>query len=92
LIWAGTDDGLIWRTENGGGAWRNVTPAALNAWSKVGTIEPSHFDAGVAYAAIDRHRLDDVAPHILRTRDGGGAWQDISPALDGEPGPNSVNV
>ncbi|HET6546055.1 MAG TPA: hypothetical protein VFG55_04830 [Rhodanobacteraceae bacterium] len=75
LIWAGTDDGLIWRSADAGAHWDNVTPAALTAWSKVGIIEPSHFDAATAYAAIDRHRLDDRKPYIYRTRDAGTSWQ-----------------
>lgn len=92
LIWAGTDDGLIWRTDDEGAHWVNVTPPQLTAWSKVGTIEPSHFEANVAYAAIDRHRVEDQAPHILRTRDGGRSWQEIVAGLPNDGGPNSVNV
>jgi photosystem II stability/assembly factor-like uncharacterized protein len=92
LIWAGTDDGLIWRTENEGANWQNVTPPQLTPWSKVGTIEPSHFDPNTAYAAIDRHRLEDQSPHILRTRDGGRTWQEIDAGLPNSGGPNSVNV
>ncbi len=75
VIWAGTDDGLIWHSDDAGGHWANVTPAALTPWSKVGTIEPSHFDAATAYAAIDRHRLEDRKPYIYRTRDAGRSWQ-----------------
>lgn len=75
LLWAGTDDGRIWRTRDDGAHWDEVTPAALTAWSKVGIIEASHFDAGTAYAAIDRHRLDDRRPYIYRTHDGGKSWQ-----------------
>lgn len=74
-IWAGTDDGLIWRTDDGENHWNDVTPKALSAWSKVGIIEPSHFNADGAYVAIDRHRLDDRKPYIYRTRDGGKSWQ-----------------
>jgi hypothetical protein len=92
LIWAGTDDGLIWRTADDGAHWRNVTPPSLGPWSKVGIVEPSHFNPDVAYAAIDRHRLDDQKPYILRTRDGGRSWQPIVAGLPGEGGPNSVNV
>ena len=92
LIWAGTDDGLIWRTDDGGAHWQDVTQAQLTPWSKVGTIEPSHFDPNTAYAAIDRHRLDDQRPHILRTRDGGRSWQEIDSGLPDSGGPNSVNV
>jgi photosystem II stability/assembly factor-like uncharacterized protein len=92
LIWIGTDDGLIWRTDDAGAHWTNVTPPSLLAWSKVGIIEPSHFDPNVAYAAIDRHRVDDQRPIILRTRDGGRTWAEITNGLPKEGGPNSVNV
>jgi photosystem II stability/assembly factor-like uncharacterized protein len=74
-LWAGTDDGQIWRTHDEGGHWENVTPAGLTAWSKVGIIDASHFDSETAYAAIDRHRLDDFKPYIYRTHDGGKSWQ-----------------
>lgn len=92
LIWIGTDDGLIWRTDDGGANWTNVTPPQLQPWSKVGVIEPSHFNPNVAYAAIDRHRLEDQDPHILRTRDGGRTWTEITNGLPRDSGPNSVNV
>ncbi|MDQ2992212.1 MAG: hypothetical protein M3R30_05240 [Candidatus Eremiobacteraeota bacterium] len=89
LIWAGTDDGLIWKTRDGGANWSNVTPVGLTAWSKVGIIEASHADANVAYAAVDRHRLDDFTPYIYRTRDGGAHWTHIT---DGIPAGLAVNV
>jgi photosystem II stability/assembly factor-like uncharacterized protein len=76
-LWAGTDDGLVWQTRDGGAHWQDITPPALTAWSKVGMIEASPFDAESAYVAIDRHRLDDRRPHIWRTRDGGATWQQI---------------
>ncbi len=74
-VWAGTDDGLIWRTTDDGAHWKNVTPPALTEWSKVGTVDASHFDARTAFAAVDRHRLDDTKPYIYRTRDGGATWE-----------------
>jgi photosystem II stability/assembly factor-like uncharacterized protein len=92
LIWVGTDDGLIWRTDDDGAHWASVTPPQLQPWSKVGIIEPSHFDPNTAYAAIDRHRVDDQRPYILRTHDGGRSWQMIVTGLPAEGGPNSVNV
>ncbi len=76
-IWVGTDDGLIQLTRDGGQSWHDVTPAALTPWSKVGMLEASHFSAATAYAAVDRHRLEDLAPYIYRTRDGGKSWQKI---------------
>ncbi len=75
LVWAGTDDGLVWKTDDDGAHWDYVTPPALNAWSKVGVIEASHFDKDTAYAAVDRHRLDDRKPYVYRTHDGGKTWQ-----------------
>lgn len=80
-IWAGTDDGLIWVTRDGGSHWQNVTPPEVTAWSKVIMLDASHFDANTAYAAIDRHRLNDYTPHVLRTRDGGKTWQEVDKGL-----------
>ncbi len=74
-LWVGTDDGLIWRTRDEGAHWTDVTPPALTPWSKVGILEASHFDAETAYAAVDRHRLEDVKPYVYRTHDGGRHWQ-----------------
>jgi len=91
-LWAGTDDGLLWRTRDAGATWRDVTPAGLPAWSKIGTVEPSHFDPDTAYIAVDRHRLDDFAPHIWRTRDGGNSWTEISSGLANGGVLNAVNV
>jgi len=80
-IWAGTDDGLIHLTRDGGRNWKNVTPPELVPWAKVSMIEASHFDAGTAYAAINTFRLDDLRPHIYRTRDFGASWQEIVSGL-----------
>ena len=88
-IWVGTDDGQIWRTKDEGAHWTNITPTALTPWSKVGIIDTSHFDAEIAYAAVDRHRLDDFRPYIYRTRDGGKTWQ---LAVSGIPNGSFVNV
>ena len=74
LIWAGTDDGLVHLTQDGGKNWTNVTPRDLPEWSMISVIEPSHFDAGTAFLAVDRHKLDDMRPFIYRTRDFGKTW------------------
>jgi photosystem II stability/assembly factor-like uncharacterized protein len=76
-IWAGTEDGLIHITRDGGKTWKNVTPGALTPWSKVSLMEASHFDDNTAYAAINRLRLDDLRPHIYKTHDGGATWTEI---------------
>jgi len=78
VIWAGTDDGVIELTRDEGKTWHDVTPAGLGAWSKVGIMEASHFDADTAYAAIDRHRLDDLHAHIYCTHDSGRTWTDVA--------------
>jgi photosystem II stability/assembly factor-like uncharacterized protein len=88
-LWAGTDDGLIQLTRDGGKTWKNVTPPQLTSWSKVSILEASHFEAGAAYAAINRFRLDDLNPHIYRTRDFGATWQEI---VAGLPGNAPINV
>ncbi len=74
LIWVGSDDGLIHITKDGGRHWTNVTPKGLPPWSKISLIEASPFDAGEAYAAVNRHRLGDFAPYIYRTTDFGARW------------------
>ncbi len=74
LLWVGSDDGLMHRTTDGGGHWQNVTPQGLPPWSTVSLLEASPFDTAAAYAAVDRHRVDDFAPYIYRTRDGGAHW------------------
>jgi photosystem II stability/assembly factor-like uncharacterized protein len=88
VIWAGTDDGLIHVTRDGGRTWANVTPPALTSWSKVSIIDAGHFDAETAYAAVNRFRLDDLRPHIYRTHDGGKTWTEIVNGLPDDP----VNV
>jgi len=88
-IWAGTDDGYIWITRDEGAHWNNVTPSSLTPWSKVGIIDSSHFDTETAYAAIDRHRLDDNRPYIYKTHDGGKHWSLITRGI---PSDESVNV
>jgi hypothetical protein len=88
-LWIGTDDGLVWRSNDDGTHWQQVTPKALTPWSKVAGIEPSHFDANTAYLAVDRHRLDDDTPYLYRTTDGGTSWTRID---DGIPRDSFVNV
>src|SRR5262249_42949127 len=81
LIWVGTDTGRMRLTRDAGKNWINVTPPSISAWSKVSVIEASHFDPATAYAAIDRHRLSDIGPHIYRTRDSGTTWTEIASGI-----------
>ena len=78
LLWAGSDTGLIHLTRDGGKSWKDVTPPELAVWSQVSLIEASHFDPAVAYAAVNRSRVDDQTPYIYRTRDYGATWQSIA--------------
>jgi photosystem II stability/assembly factor-like uncharacterized protein len=89
VIWAGTDDGLIHLTSDGGRTWQNVTPPGLTPWSKVSIMDAGWFDARTAYAAVNRIRLDDLKPHIYRTHDGGKSWKEI---VKGLPDNAPVNV
>jgi photosystem II stability/assembly factor-like uncharacterized protein len=89
-IWAGTDDGLIHLTRDLGKSWQNVTPVQLTPWGKVSIIEASPFDAGTAYAAINAFRLDDLHPHIYRTRDFGKSWQQITKGIADNAPVNTV--
>src|SRR6185503_619518 len=86
-IWIGTDDGLIHHTTNGGVAWTDVTPPQIGAWWKVFMIDPGHFDAGTAYAAVNTLRLDDMTPHLYKTHDGGKTWTDIAAGVPVGAGP-----
>jgi photosystem II stability/assembly factor-like uncharacterized protein len=79
LIWAGTNNGLIQLTEDGGLTWRNVSPPDLNDHSNVVILEASHFDANVAFATVENRR--DSTPYLYRTRDAGKTWGKITTGL-----------
>jgi hypothetical protein len=80
MLWAGTDDGKLWLTENDGGTWTDLTaslpPAVKGQW--ISRIEPGRHDAKVAYLAVDAHRTQNFAPLAYRTADGGRTWQSIA--------------
>jgi photosystem II stability/assembly factor-like uncharacterized protein len=85
VIWAGTDDGLIHVTRDGGKSWQDVTPPGVTSWSKVSIIDAGRFDAATAYAAVNRIRCDDQRPHVFRTHDGGKTWKKIVSGLPNDP-------
>ena len=89
LLWAGSDDGLIHVTRDGGQHWQNVTPNQMPEWSMISLIDPSPHDAGTAYAAVDRHKLDDIRPYIYKTSDYGKTWTAI---VNGLPSDSYVHV
>ena len=89
-IWAGTDDGLVWLTRDGGKHWSNVTPPGVGAWNKITQIDASHFDTNTAYVSVSRWRLDDLRPYIYRTHDGGKHWQLITNGLPADAPANVV--
>ncbi|HEX3431253.1 MAG TPA: hypothetical protein VHT03_10235 [Rhizomicrobium sp.] len=81
LLWVGSDDGLIHTSPDDGGHWSDVTPREMPQWSTIDMIEPSHFDPGTAYVAVDRHKLDDIKPYIFKTADGGKTWTRLDNTL-----------
>ncbi|HKO05131.1 MAG TPA: hypothetical protein VJW51_10295 [Candidatus Acidoferrales bacterium] len=81
VIWAGTDDGLVHVTRDGGEHWTNVTSKEFGDWSLVSLIAASPHTAGAAYVAIDRHKLDDYRPHIFKTSDYGKSWKNITAGI-----------
>ena len=89
LIWAGTDDGLVHLTRDGGQHWENVTPKAMPEWGTVSMIEASSRDAGTAYIAVERHKMDDFAPYVFKTTDFGKTWTKL---VNGLPANNYVHA
>ena len=89
VLWTGSDTGVISVTRDAGKSWANVTPPDMKRWGRVSQIDPSHFDAAIAYASVERHRMDDRTPYIYRTADYGKTWKLIT---DGLVDPAFVNA
>jgi len=81
VLWAGTDDGLVQVTRDGGQHWANVTSKDFGEWSLISIIDASPHTAGAAYVAIDRHKLDDYRPYLFKTTDYGKSWTKITTGL-----------
>ncbi|MDB4887981.1 MAG: hypothetical protein JWN79_3419 [Gemmatimonadetes bacterium] len=78
LIWAGTNDGKIWNTRNGGTSWTDVTRnSGFPTWGTIRKIEPSRFDPATAYAVVDAHMMDDRKPYLFKTTDYGASWHSV---------------
>jgi photosystem II stability/assembly factor-like uncharacterized protein len=91
-IWAGTDDGLVQLTRDGGEHWQNVTPKAMPEWGTVSMIEASSHDAGTAYLAVERHKSDDFAPYVFKTTDFGKTWAKLIAGLPANDYVHAVRV
>ena len=81
VLWAGTDDGNIQMTADGGATWKDVTPAAIAPWTRIFNLDAGHFDTRTAYAAANTMRIDDMRPHFWRTHDGGRTWTEIDDGI-----------
>lgn len=90
IIWAGTDDGLVHVTTNGGKTWENVTPSAISSWDKISQIDAGHFNKGTAYIAVNSIRKDDMKPHIFKTHDYGKTWTEIVTGMNTSGPVNTV--
>src|SRR5437879_4151487 len=89
VLWAGSDDGFINVSQDGGKSWTNVTPKELGDFTRVSIIEPSHYAVGTAYVAANRYQLEDLAPYIWKTTDFGKTWTKI---VSGIPASEFVRV
>jgi photosystem II stability/assembly factor-like uncharacterized protein len=92
LIWAGTDDGLVHLTRDGGQKWENVTPKAMPEWGTVSMIEASPRDAGTAYLVVERHKMDDFAPYVFKTTDFGKTWTKLVAGIPANDYVHAVRV
>jgi photosystem II stability/assembly factor-like uncharacterized protein len=90
VLWAGTDDGVIQVTTNGGTSWTNVTPDGIAPWTRIFNMEAGHFDAQTAYAAANTLRIDDYRPHFWKTHDGGATWTEIDAGITDGAVANSI--
>lgn len=92
VLWAGTDDGLVHLSEDGGESWREITPKSMPEWATVNNIELSAHAAGRAFLAVHRYRLDDFRPYVFRTNDSGRSWDLLTDGRNGIPAGHFVRA
>ncbi|MFY9549686.1 MAG: glycosyl hydrolase, partial [Thermoanaerobaculia bacterium] len=92
VFWAGSDDGLVHVSRDGGKTWQNVTPAGLPEWASIQTVDPSPHDPGRAFVAAHRYRLDDWRPFLFATDDYGKTWRLLTDGKNGIPGSTPTRV
>jgi photosystem II stability/assembly factor-like uncharacterized protein len=81
VLWAGSDDGLVHVSTDGGATWQDATPKGLARFTRISIVEPGHFDAGTAYVAANRYQMDDFEPYLLKTSDYGKTWAKITAGI-----------
>jgi photosystem II stability/assembly factor-like uncharacterized protein len=92
VLWAGSDDGLVHLSRDGGETWTDVTPDGVPEWATVNTIELSAHAPGRAFLAVQRYRMDDFAPYVFRTDDHGASWELLTDGTNGIPADHFVRV
>jgi photosystem II stability/assembly factor-like uncharacterized protein len=92
VLWAGSDDGLVHLTQDGGATWRNVTPPDLPPFTRISILDASPHEVGTVYLAGKRYQLDDRAPYLYRTRDFGRTWTQITAGVRGDDFPHVVRA
>jgi photosystem II stability/assembly factor-like uncharacterized protein len=90
IIWAGTDDGLVHVTLDGGKTWKEVTPSTITSWDKISQIDAGHFNKGTAYVAVNAIRKDDMQPHVYKTHDYGKTWEEVVSGMNPSGPVNTV--
>ena len=81
MFWAGSDDGLVHLSRDGGQSWNNITPPDLPEWAMINIIEPSPHDPATAYVAATCYKSDDLRPFLYRTADYGATWTRITSGI-----------
>ncbi len=81
VFWAGSDDGLVHRSRDGGQSWQPITPPDLPEWALISVLEPSPHDASTCYLAATRYKHDDLTPYLYKTSDSGATWQRITEGI-----------